>query len=51
MSKRERRRWASRLEVLMLHLLKWRYQPLACPWTADQVLDDDFWPEEDEDDG
>jgi hypothetical protein len=21
--------------------------PSACPWTADRVLDDDFWPQED----
>jgi len=106
-SKREHRRWAGRLEVLLMHLLKWRYQPRryrgswartireqrrqlvalrtrrpslhavetaslhvvypqarqravretglpdttfpgVCPWTTDQVLHDDFWPEGDE---
>jgi hypothetical protein len=53
----------SQLERLLLHLLKWRYDPAtdprrlwrlsillatfpeACPWTVDQVLDEDFLPE------
>ena len=102
----QKRELGNRLEVLVMHLLKWRYQPKgrddshswydtiieqrgqlqdllidspslqlqvfdllihryprarqraigetrlsaaafpdACPWTAEQVLDDDFWPE------
>lgn len=106
LSRRERRALESRLLQLLLHLLKWRYQPdhrvmghswessiltqrlriarrlrespslrpalpalladiypeavlrasrqtrlptttfpPACPWTAPEVLDDDFWPE------
>jgi hypothetical protein len=105
LGKRDRRELASRLQVLVMHLLKWHYQPerrvegrswrstirtqrlqlrlllrdspslrpqvptfvadvyLAsraeacdetglpemtfpqeCPWTAEQILDDDFWP-------
>ena len=106
LGKRDRRELESRLEVLIRHLLKWRYQtdrsarrpswqstiqeqrrrlarllvqspslrpaltetlpeeytharqrahyetrlpeatfPSACPWTAEQLLDADFWPE------
>jgi len=104
MGRTEKRELISRLEVLLLHLLKWRYQPgkrgasweasirvqrysveehlddnpslkpllpqalasayrkarqeavaetglpsgtfpEACPWTAEQVLDGEFWPE------
>jgi hypothetical protein len=106
LGKRDRRELASRLQVLVMHLLKWHYQPKRrvqgrswrstirtqrlelrlllrdspslrpqvpaflrdiypaartdacdetelpetvfpqkCPWTAEQVLDDDFWPE------
>jgi hypothetical protein len=109
LGKRDRRELGSRLQVLVTHLLKWRYQPEgrtrgsswrriirtqrdeidllladspslrptvpalltrrypkarleaidetglpeatlppACPWTATQVLDETFWPEEDE---
>jgi hypothetical protein len=105
LGKRDRRELASRLQVLVMHLLKWHYQPerraeghswrstirtqrlqlrlllrdspslrpqvppfvadvypaaraeacdgtglpettfpQACPWTAEQMLDDDFWP-------
>lgn len=106
LGKRDRRELASRLRVLVMHLLKWCYQPerraqghswrstirtqrlelrlllrdspslhpqapaflmdiypaarvdacdetglpetafpQECPWTAEQILDDDFWPE------
>ena len=106
LGKRDRRALRSRLEVLVLHLLKWRYQPerrqsghswsstirtqrrridqiledspslrrqvsgwmavdypsvrlnasdetglsletfpISCPWTAEQVLDETFWPD------
>jgi hypothetical protein len=106
LGKRDRRELGSRLEVLVMHLLKWCYQPegresshswydtileqrgqmqqllddspslrlqvetllahryararrramgetqlpdttfpQACPWTTEQVLDDEFWPE------
>ena len=112
LGKRDRREVGSRLEVLVMHLLKWHYQPNgrqtsrswydsiveqrrelglvlddsatlrhqvpdllakgygrgrrkashdtglpletfpeACPWTAEQVLDDDFWPQRDPSDG
>ena len=105
LGKRDRRELASRLQVLVMHLLKWHYQPerrieghswrstirtqrlqlrlllrdspslrpqvptyvadlypaaraeagdetglpettfpQECPWTAEQLLDDDFWP-------
>jgi hypothetical protein len=105
LGKRDRRELASRLQVLMMHLLKWHYQPerrleghswrstirtqrlqlrlllrdspslrpqvptfvaevypaarteasdetglpettfpQECPWVAEQILDDDFWP-------
>jgi hypothetical protein len=105
LGKRDRRELASRLQALVMHLLKWHYQPEGrvqghswrstirtqrlelrlllrdspslrpqvpafvvdvypaarmeacdetgvpettlppdCPWTADQILDDDFWP-------
>jgi hypothetical protein len=105
LGKRDRRELASRLQVLVMHLLKWHYQPARrteghswrstirtqrlqlrlllrdspslrpqvppfvadvypaaraeagdetglpetilpqeCPWTAEQILDDDFWP-------
>ncbi len=107
LGRKDRRKLGSRLEVLVMHMLKWRYQPerrqtghswentilvqrgriakllkdspslrrevsemiaedyhrtrrLAknetglpletfpetCPWSAEQVLDDDFWPSE-----
>ncbi|ETX03707.1 MAG: hypothetical protein ETSY1_46400 (plasmid) [Candidatus Entotheonella factor] len=107
LGKSDRRQLGNRLEVLMLHLLKWRYQPerrqtghswedsileqrgriesllsdspslrrqvsdlvsthyprarrransqtglpletfpQTCPWTQDQILDDEFWPGE-----
>ncbi len=105
MSRRQQRALISRLIVLLLHLLKWQYQPqrrstswrqtiieqrqrmtrllqgspslrarlpaflsayypaaraaaleetglpdlalpAACPWTVEQILDPDFWPEE-----
>ena len=104
LAKRDRRALRRRLQLVLMHLLKWRYQPLersgswrrtirtqrtaireiltdspslrptmmtiltqrypharedardeagrplatcpeACPWTPDQVLDADFWPE------
>jgi hypothetical protein len=106
LGKRDRRGLSNRLQVLVMHLLKWRYQPEgrqqgqswastirtqrdrieklladspslrrevatfidqgyrkarlnaldetgleesvlpeSCPWTAEQVLDDDFWPD------
>ena len=112
LGKRDRREVASRLEVLVMYLLKWRYQPsrretshswydtvveqrrelglvlddsptlrhevpdllakhypksrrkashdtglplstfpAVCPWTPEQVLDDDFWPAGDASDG
>jgi hypothetical protein len=106
LAKRDRRALRRRLQLLLMHLLKWRYQPLGrsgswrrtirtqrtaiqeiladspslrptmtpiltqrylharedardetglplatfpevCPWTPEQVLDVDFWPEED----
>ena len=104
MGKSEKRELVSRLRILLLHLLKWRFQPRrrgvswegsiintrdeledhlrdnpslkpqlstaletayrravvdagtesgfskatfphACPWTCDQIMDQDFWPE------
>lgn len=104
LGKRDRRELGSRLQTLLMHLLKWRYEPAerseswrgtirtarrevaavladspslrrqvpamlttgyadarldasedtglplrtfpeVCPWTAEQVLDGDFWPE------
>jgi hypothetical protein len=43
------------LQRLLLHLLKWRYQPThlpletfpeSCSWAIEQVLAEDFWPED-----
>jgi hypothetical protein len=31
-------------QVDLSHLLRWSTLPPACPWTADEVLADDFWP-------
>jgi hypothetical protein len=41
----ERRELTNRLAVLVAHLLKWQFQPALCPFTAEQLLSEDYWPE------
>ncbi|HRX69732.1 MAG: DUF29 family protein [Gammaproteobacteria bacterium] len=44
MGRSEQRELLNRLVVLLLHLLKWRFQP-ACPFSFAQMMDETFWPD------
>jgi hypothetical protein len=60
MSRRDKREIISRLSAILLHLLKWHFQPdhrsaswrssifpASCPFSVEEVLNEEFWPEAD----